>query len=130
LRFSSDHRTKPPADCTLSPAVGGDDCAKRGDWRRVLDCLTASRQLLTSAREQHSARSETLGREIQAVSDFLAGGNFEQAEQFVEAVHAYQSVLRQPGTHVPIREATERLRSLKANYKELFTATPARDGGQ
>jgi hypothetical protein len=107
-----------------------EDCAKHGDWRRVLDCLTASRQLLAFARDQRGARGETLGREIQAVSDYLAGGNFERAEQFAEAVHAYQNVLRQPGTYVPTAEATERLRALKADHKELFSVPPGRDSGQ
>ena len=102
-----------------------DDCAKRSDWRRVLDCLTASRQILAFAHDPHSARNETLGREIQAVSDFLAGGNFEHAEQFAEAVRAYQNVLRQPGAHVPVRAATERLQALKKEHAEAF-ATEAK----
>lgn len=89
-------------------------CAERHEWRRALDCLTATRQI--------SARNEPLRREMQAISDFLAGGNFEHAEQFPEAIRSYQSVLREPNGRVPIVEASDRLRALKKEHPALFSS--------
>ena len=121
-RFAMPELRKPPlADLPVSVAVGkvADEAAELGEWKRVYELLRA----VDSAPRMRGFPVES-NTCMQAIHAYLSGQNFEKAEQFLEAIAAYQLVLQNVTDRVPTKEATERLKALKKAHPEAFP-TPA-----
>jgi hypothetical protein len=120
-RFALPEILSPPNDkqtVEKSLEALADKFAQEGKWQQVYDSLSAYQQC--GFRLQNGVEGNRIAQEMQAVSDFLAASNLEQAEQFPEAVHLYQNVLRCPTGRIPAKEASEHLRALKKEHPELY----------
>ncbi|HEY2344046.1 MAG TPA: hypothetical protein VGH90_13475 [Chthoniobacteraceae bacterium] len=101
------------------PAVVGavlDAAAKARDWPQMYAVWTR----LGPIRFDTPLANE----EMAAVRSYLSGLNCEKAELWPEAVVSYKAVLRVYSDRAPAAEATARLRALKANHPEAFSAKP------
>ena len=80
-------------------------------WDRVHELLRVRAALL-----QRSSNPQ----ETAAVKAYLTGINFEKAELFVDAVQSYTAVLTHVSGNVPSKDATERIKAIRAAHPDLF----------
>jgi hypothetical protein len=90
--------------------------ADAGEWRRVYDI----RRVALPLRPAPSAESQD--EQMMAVKQYLTAQNFELAEQYRDAVRGYSSVLQHVTARIPVKEAAERLKALRAAHPEAFEA--------
>jgi hypothetical protein len=112
----------------LAPEVAmeklGDQFAEKGEWRRLLQLLEAN-----AGQGRFDGSPARDGDLSSAVRAFLAGQNFELAEQWADAVLSYKTVLRAASDRAPVKQAAERLKELNKQHPEAFTApVPATRG--
>jgi hypothetical protein len=103
-----------------------DQLAAKKQWRRLIEVRQAWR--LTSVPEGYG-RGDDL---TSALRSYLAGQNFELAEQWMDAAAAYKQVLLSTAERAPIADAAERLKILKKEHPETSAAAapqkvPARE---
>lgn len=102
-----------------------DDLAQRSEWRRLLAILQLRASPALRKRDQKEDES------IPSIRFFIAGNNFELAEQWMDAVLAYQSVLRNTSKRAPIKEAADSIKAIAKAHPETVnrenadTTTPA-----
>jgi tetratricopeptide (TPR) repeat protein len=113
-RYEAPQLREPPAsEMELEAAVLAlaRKSGEAGDWKRALALLGS----LGSSSLDGSAQMRQ-----NAIRSFLAGENFERAEQFPQAIRAYQSVLEEVCDFSPVNEAIERLKALRKAHPEIF----------
>ncbi len=116
-------RQPPLAELPVNAAVGklADAAAGRSDWKRAYELVQAT----DSAVGTRGVMAVPNAR-LQAIHAYLSGQNLEKAEQFREAIAAYQLVLQNVTDRVPTQEATDRLKALKKAHPESFSAAPVK----
>ena len=95
--------------------------SEKGHWNRVFDLLNKYARCF----QYNSMGMPELAQAIPGIADYMAGQNFENAEQWPQAVQSYQNVLRRVGTLLPTAQATARLKELKKQHPEAFNILPA-----
>ncbi len=83
------------------------ELSDKGEWKRVYTLL--SRAPISREAYRPTPRA-------QAIHSYLTGLNYEQAEQWSEAIAAYQTVLQCIAEHIPTKEATARLKELNLKH--------------
>jgi hypothetical protein len=92
--------------------------AEKGEWRRALQILG----MQSSGALPDHLRSKSTDV-IHAIRAYLAGENFELAEEWADASSAYETVVRANLDHTPIKEAAKRLELLKTEHPEAVKAS-------
>jgi tetratricopeptide (TPR) repeat protein len=93
--------------------------AAAGQWPRVAGIL----EIRNSRRFTGDIRMADADA-LASVRLFLAGQNFELAEQWADAASAYKGVLRTAAEGAPIKEAVERLKALKHLHPDATASLP------
>jgi hypothetical protein len=93
-----------------------DKAVEAKDWEKVHRYLDTYRLAFFPNYQSPS----WLQSEITASRAFIAGRNFEKAEQFTQAATQYMMVLQCVGKRVPSDEATTRLRDIKAKHPDAI----------
>ena len=101
-----------PADAAIEAFC--DNLAKQGEWKRLMTFLQARAAVSPVAAQHHDEA-------LQAIRAYFIGRNFETAEQWADAIQSFKTVLRSTSGRAPIKEASERLKTLT---KEHPDATP------
>ena len=113
----------PLSDLSVTSALEAlyDSAAGSADWRRALGILELQESPnfpgLRSPRGKDAAAS---------VRAFLAGQNFEAAEQWKDAVVFYNTVLRRAVARTPIHEAAERIKAIRRAHPQAFISIQRR----
>jgi hypothetical protein len=113
-RLNAPELLKPPLDSLpLGEALETltQEAVRTDDWHRVHGLLEAQASL---------GKQEAIQEDLTAVRAFIAGGNFEKAQLFGDAVSSYKTVLRSVGRRSPLNAAGNRLKALKVDHPELF----------
>jgi hypothetical protein len=106
-----------PLDVALD--LLSDELVSKGEWRRLYHVAEARVSMRTQAPRQEGTDL------LSALRSFLAGQNFELAEQWTEAAQAYKAVLRNVHEHAPVSAAAERLKVLSKEHPDAVkTAAP------
>lgn len=98
-----------------------DKAVEQKDWDKVHLYLDTYRMAFFAYGQQPA----WLTSEIAASKAFIAGRNFEKADQPAHAAAQYMVVLQCTGKRVPSDEATRRLRDLKEKYPEIMKSVSA-----
>ena len=98
-----------------------DDLVQRCEWRRLLDVL----QIRTPSVAQRAGQIED--EAIPAIRSYLAGKNFELAEQWADAVIAYKAVLRSTATRAPIQAASGSIKAIAKAHPKAITEAAIRE---
>ena len=108
------------ADQTLPEALNklAAEFAEKAEWRKTYDIL----QFLDSNNPMGWPPGG--GHRHRGIASYLAGLNFEMAEQWPQAVQSYHDVLRSVAGLNPTKEAAERLKALRREHPEAFEAKP------
>jgi hypothetical protein len=93
----------------------GDQLAAKKEWRRLLEL----RQAWLSPGPEFYGRGDELTSALRA---YLAGENFELAEQWTDAASAYKQVLLCTAKRAPVADAAERLKAIKKEHPEAAAA--------
>jgi hypothetical protein len=93
--------------------------AAAGEWQRVAGILEI-RNSRRFAGDVRMADADALA----SIRLFLAGQNFELAEQWADAASGYKAVLRNAAEGAPIQEAAERLKALKRLHPNATASLP------
>jgi hypothetical protein len=88
-----------------------------GNWRRVLHIMECQASM-----EQTRGGLPGKIKEISAVRSYLAGQNFELAEQWKDAASAYKAVLAAAIEGAPVNESADRLKALSKEHPEEVKA--------
>jgi hypothetical protein len=88
-------------------------------WKRALELL----QALTPQEARFNGDERVV-----AIRAYLTGTNLEQAEQYPEAILAYDAVLQEICDFSPVQEATDRLKALRKAHPEAFERLRRVDG--
>lgn len=121
-RLNAPELLKPPLDAMPPEAAVrqlGREFFEKKEWMRLHTLLSDSAPFMAGN------PSVMQGDELRGVRALLAGQNFERAEQFAEAVQSYRSALICIGELVPVDAVAERLKALKGEHPEAFSASPA-----
>jgi len=123
---------KPPlADQPLNTAVDAlaQNLSDAHEWRRLLTLLEQRAIRLPGQESATTAPDDA----VTAVRSYLAGQNFELAEQWSDAIVAYKTVLSSAAELGPIKDAAERLKVLIKEHPAVLgtrktpaTPTPGR----
>ncbi len=95
------------------------ESAEKRDWKQSLEIL----RFLALG---EGGVSGPANDRYKAVHSYLTGLNLEAAGQFSEAADAYLIVLRTVGDPLPMKEAAEQLKKLRATQPKASTKTPAK----
>lgn len=95
------------------------DCAGKGDWKQSLEIL----RFLALG---EGAASGPANDRYKAVHSYLTGLNLEAAGQLAEAADSYLIVLRTVGDPLPMKEAAEQLKKVRASQSKVSTKAPAK----
>jgi hypothetical protein len=122
-RFNLPDLVKAPPDASASSLVEqiADNAGQRGEWRRALE-------LLQALPPRSSARSRI--EKMKAIQTYLAGMSFETAEDYSDAVSAYELVVEQAPANAPIQESIARLKQLRSAHPEAFAASKDRSAAR
>jgi hypothetical protein len=85
-----------------------------GKWQRLLELLKTRDSAAPIPQSGPMSRAA-----MQSIRSFLVGQNFELAEEWADAVGAYNTVIQANLEGTPIKEAAERLRALKQEHPDL-----------
>jgi hypothetical protein len=96
------------------------ESAGKGDWKQSLEILR-----FLALGEGAAANGPSNDR-YRAVHAYLTGLNLEAAGQLTEAADAYMTVLWTVGDPLPMKEAGEQLKKLRAAQPKTPTKTPAK----
>ena len=97
----------------------GDDLARRGEWRRLCQLLEGQSGIFVGGM---AAAQQDL---LKALQSFLAGQNFEQAEQWRDAIASYKEVLRSTSEQAPTVAAADRLKILTKAHPDTAVPRPS-----
>jgi hypothetical protein len=95
-----------------------DTAFKARDYRKVLLALDAYRITFYGT----ETTPEWLASDLRGCAAYLAALNYEAAEVPLAAAKCYMTVLGETGSHVPTKEAGERLRILRQKFPEAVSA--------
>jgi hypothetical protein len=99
------------------------DLAQRSDWRRMYEVIHARESMRRGRGDGRP--DETLA----ALRSFMAGQNFELAEQWADAVAAYKLVLQTVSDLAPTQAAAERLKVLAKEHPDVMRKSAAPEPG-
>ncbi len=125
--------TRTFADLNVGPPTEGENhesysrrllaaSVEKNDWQSVEKILSfISRRF----GRQHSGASAA--GQLNAVQAYTAGQRLEAAGQFAAAIQSYRRVLTSTGDYLPIDQASERLRELSEQHKDIITQIQRED---
>ena len=104
-----------PADAAIEAFC--DNLAKQGEWKRLMTFLQARAAVSPVAAQHHDEA-------LQAIRAYFIGRNFETAEQWADAIQSFKTVLRSTSGRAPIKEASERLKTLTKEHPDVTPPQP------
>ena len=109
----------PMADQPLDAALDSlcKKLASEGAWQRLLEMLKAREWSGLLSAEKGLANKDA----IHSIKAFLAGQNFELAEEWADAADAYEAAIQTKADGAPIKEASERMKILEKEHPEAFS---------
>ena len=112
-------RQPPLAELPVNVAAAklADAAAEKADWKRAYDLV-----LVAESGERAPRFAVAPSARSQAIHSYLTALNLEKAEQYREAIAAYQLVLQNVTDRVPTQEATDHLKALRKTHPEAFSA--------
>ena len=91
------------------------------DWRKAFVLLRRLNSLDPAIANGAEPSPDGAGNEyLEAVRSLIAGGNFEKAEMWPDAIRSYKAALSFLGDPLVSAEGADRLKSLKKQHAELF----------
>lgn len=110
-----------PIDVALNTLT--ENLVRAREWRRLLVLL----EFRGGANLYPNGSPQRASDDIAAIRSFIAGQNFELAEQWTDAMIAYKTVLSTAAEQGPVKDAADRLKALAKDHpKNVPTpATPA-----
>jgi hypothetical protein len=93
--------------------------AGKEEWRRMLQVV--------EARSGQNRNNYFPGGDVDlagALRAYIAGQNMELADQWVEAMQSYKTVLRSTSERAPTKQAAERVKVLASEHADLFKPAP------
>ena len=115
----------PLADQPLPTALDNltKNLSEAREWRRLLEVFEARTNRMPFPADGSAPANDT----VTAIRAYLAGQNFELAEQWSDAILSYKAVLASAAEPGPIKEAAERLKVLAREHPQKAGVTSTQE---